>query len=294
MSYHRLIYSNSPVLTGVFVPLASLLSWSSFFLSDWSFALAVDLVLNLLLVGLISVEEEIWKDLPVLAPWELTLEAENLPGEEPHDKTHGHLVLGVAWDDAVDIGEVSVAVAESDAWDVGVGSLADGLGVGVWIANDDEPWFDELALDGVVGEETWGEPLVDAHGAKELRELVDSTLAEWLGGDGEDIAWLLNSVDHTGSKLDLLPNLAKVEDVSTAGLGENVWLHSERAVGRTNVHLGGEHLPDSVFALNRHLQRLLAQLFTESVRTNMIVLVFNYELRVLRLHRHIHVYLHPL
>ena len=273
------IYLNSPVLTSVaLVPRGLLSDWSGL-LSDWSLALAVDLALDLLLVGLISVEEEIWKDLPVLAPWELTPEAEDLPGEEPHDKTHGHLVLGVAWDDAVDIGKVGIAVAEGNAWDVGVGSLTDGLSVGVWIANDDEPWLDELALDGVVGEETWGEPLVDAHGAEELRELVDSTLAEWLGGDSENVAWLLNSVDHTSSKLDLFPNLAKVEDVSAAGLGEHVWLHSEGAVGRTDVDLGGEHLPDSVFALNssRHLisERLMVPQLTRFVWTKIIGLYSN-------------------
>ena len=79
----------------------------------------------------------------------------------------------------------------------------------------------------MVGEEAWSETLVDAEGAKELGEFVDSALAVWLGGDGENIAWLFNGDDHAGGELDLFPDHSEVEDVGGPCALVNVWLHSE-------------------------------------------------------------------
>ena len=137
---------------------------------------------------------------------------------------------------------MSIGIAKSNAWDVSVGSFVDSLLVSVWIANNDEAWFNEFAVDGLVSEETWGEALVNAWATKELAELVDSTLAKWLLRNSKDIAWFFDAKDHAGSKLNLFKGHLKVDDVS-AGLsaGEDVWLHVIGNVSATDMALGGEH-----------------------------------------------------
>ena len=228
-------------------------------LSDGIIAFSLESSGDLLFIGSITVEVKIWHDVPLLGAGESATEAENLTGEEPHDKTDGGLVLGVAWDDAVDIVEVSISIAKGNAWDVSISSLVDSLGVSVWIADDDEAWLDELR-DGVVSEEAWGEALVDALGAEELAELVNSALAVWLGRNGKNILWFLNSVDHTSCELDLLVGHGKIEDMGTiTAAGEDVWLHTEGENVRAIVDFSSKHKLDSSLAVSsRHTERSAA------------------------------------
>lgn len=112
--------------------------------------------------------------------------------------------LVVGWDSDVDELSWGVGIAESDDWDVNVGSLLDSLGIGAGIGDDDEAGFLEGASD-IVGEVTRGESTGDGDGTGVCGELQDSTLTIRTGGDDTDIGGVVDSCDDAGSKNDLLP-----------------------------------------------------------------------------------------
>lgn len=112
--------------------------------------------------------------------------------------------LVVGWDSNIDILGWGVGVAESDDWDVDVGSLLDSLSIGAWVGDDDETGFLERAGD-IVGEVTGGEATSDSDGTSVGGELEDSALTVWTGGDDTDIGWVVNGDDYAGSEDDFLP-----------------------------------------------------------------------------------------
>jgi len=112
--------------------------------------------------------------------------------------------LVVGWDSDVDELSWGVSIAESDNWDVNVGSLLDSLGVGAGVGDDDEAGFLEGASD-VVGEVTRGESTGDGDGTGVGGKLQDSTLAIGTGGNDTDIGGVVDSCDDAGSENDLLP-----------------------------------------------------------------------------------------
>lgn len=116
--------------------------------------------------------------------------------------------LVVGWDGNINELSWGVSVAKSDDWDVDVGSLLDGLGVGAWVGDDNEAGLLERAGD-VVGEVTWGEATGDGGGTSVVGELQDSALTVWTGRDNADVSWVVDGCDDTGSKDDLLPKTRK-------------------------------------------------------------------------------------
>jgi hypothetical protein len=112
--------------------------------------------------------------------------------------------LVVGWDGYIDVFSWGVGVAESNDWDIDVGSLLDGLGIGTWIGDNDEAWFLEGAGD-VVGEVTGGEATSDSDGTSVSGELENSTLAVWTGGDDANVGWVVNGDDYAGGENDFLP-----------------------------------------------------------------------------------------
>jgi hypothetical protein len=162
-------------------------------------------------------------------------------------------------------------VSSYDDGDVDVGSLLDGLGVGAGVGDDDQTGLLERAGD-VVGEVTGGEATGNGDGTGVSGELEDSTLAVGTGRDDTDCgvlativslyrkssqsrniyisAWVpdkrtvggvVNGGDDTGSKDNLLPGLANVDNVDTVGPGlPQVRLHVYLEVLCAEVALSSE------------------------------------------------------
>lgn len=116
--------------------------------------------------------------------------------------------LVVGWDGNINELSWGVGIAKGDDWDVDVGSLLDGLGIGAWVGDDDEAWLLEGTGD-VVGEVTWGEATGDGLSTGVVGELQDSALTVWTGRDDTDVSWVVNGCDDTGSEDNLLPISAK-------------------------------------------------------------------------------------
>lgn len=171
--------------------------------SAWKLSLIGGL---LVLLGFwVTVEVQIGHDVPLsLAAGKSSTETKDLTGKHPPDETNGVTTLVVGWDSNIDVLGWRVGVAESDDWDVDVGSLLDSLSIGTWVGDDNETWFLEGAGD-VVGEVTGGEATGDGDGTGVGGELEDSTLAVWTGGDDTDVGWVVNGDDYAGGENNFLP-----------------------------------------------------------------------------------------
>lgn len=163
------------------------------------------------LLGLwVAVEVKIDHDVPVsLTGGDGATETEYLTGQHPPNKTDGVTGLVVGWDGNIDELGWGVGIAKGDDWDVDVGSLLDGLGIGAWIGDDDEAWLLEGTGD-VVGEVTWGETTGDGLGTGVVGKLQDSALTVWAGRDDTDVSWVVNGCDDAGSEDNLLPEARKL------------------------------------------------------------------------------------
>lgn len=86
------------------------------------------------------------------------------------------------------------------------------------IGDNQETGLDVLGLD-VVSEGTRGEAASDGVSSAVLRELKNSALgvgsASGLDGANSDVSGILDGDDDAGSKDELLPGLAEVDDVDT-------------------------------------------------------------------------------
>lgn len=172
-------------------------------IGTWDLSLLGDL---LVLLGLrVAVEVQIDHDVPVsLAVGDGTSQAEDLTGKHPPDETDGVAGLVVGWDGNVDELSWGVSVAKGNDWDVDVGSLLDGLGIGTGVGNDDETGLLERAGD-VVGEVTRGEATGNGDGTGVVGELQDSALSVRASGDNADVGGVVDGCDDTGSEDNLLP-----------------------------------------------------------------------------------------
>ncbi|KAH3676956.1 hypothetical protein OGATHE_001446 [Ogataea polymorpha] len=86
----------------------------------------------------VSVKVQVWHN----SPWlfsidESTSESQNFSGEQPPNQTSGVLTLIVTWDSNIDVLCWRITVNQSDDWDVNVGGLLDGLGIGSWVCHND-------------------------------------------------------------------------------------------------------------------------------------------------------------
>ena len=199
-------------------------------------------------------EEEVDGDVPLGGAGDGATEAEDLTGKEPVAEADGELTLVVGGDGNVDVLEGRVGIAEGDDGDIDVGRLADGLGVGAGVGDDQEAGLTELLGD-LVGEGTGGEASGDGLGAGVVGELKDSAHAVGAGGDGDDVLGVLDGDDDAGSEHELLPGLANVEDVDTVvAAAPDVLLHAVVRVAGTGVDAGTEHHLD-VLLLGLHGSR---------------------------------------
>jgi hypothetical protein len=147
------------------------------------------LLLGLLEVLRVVVEEEVDRDGPRLSAGDGAAHAENLTGEEPVAEADGELSLVVGRDGDVDILKRGVRVAESDDRDIDVTSLADTLGVGPGVGDDEDTGLPELLGD-LVGEGSGGDASSDGSASGVLGELEDGPLSVRAGRDDLNISSL--------------------------------------------------------------------------------------------------------
>lgn len=128
------------------------------------------------------------------------------------------LRLVVAGNGNINVLRRRVSVGKGNDGNVDVRSLLDGLGVRSRVGDDDEARLLERAGD-VVGEVTRGEAASNSSSAGVVGELQDGTLTVGAGRDGNDISGLGDGSNDAGSKDQLLPGLADVNDVDTIRSG---------------------------------------------------------------------------
>lgn len=120
--------------------------------------------------------------------------------------------LVVGGDSDIDKLQRSIGITEGDDWDVDVGSFTNSLVVNTGVGDDDETGLLERAGD-VVGEGTGGEAACDGLSTDVGSEFEDGTVTVGTSGNDTDVVGVLDSSDDSGSKDELLPGLANVEDV---------------------------------------------------------------------------------
>jgi hypothetical protein len=86
------------------------------------------------------------------------------------------------------------------------------LVVSPWVGKDEQPRLTEGRLQ-LIGEGSRGVPPSNSMGTSVLRELEDGALAVGAGGLDNDVLRVLNGNDYPRRQLELLPCLAKVDDV---------------------------------------------------------------------------------
>ena len=82
------------------------------------------------------------------------------------------------------------------------------------VGQDEETWFSECGLH-LVSEGTRGVPASNGIGTSVLSKLENSPLTIRPSRLHNDVLWVLNSNNHSGSQLKLLPGFAKVDNVDT-------------------------------------------------------------------------------
>jgi hypothetical protein len=86
------------------------------------------------------------------------------------------------------------------------------LVVSPWVGKDEQSGLTEGCLE-LIGEGTRGVPPSNGMGTSVLRELEDGALAVGAGGLDNDVLRVLDGNDYPRRQLELLPCLAKVDDV---------------------------------------------------------------------------------
>ena len=198
----------------------------------------------LFLLGLfgVTVEEDIDHDVPRSGARGLALEAEDLTAEEPPDEADGVLGLVVGGDDAIDVADGGVGVADGDGRDVGIRSFEEGLAVGVRVSDDDEARLGELLLD-LIGEGTGSETTSKGLSTSETGELQDGTLAVRARSNDGNISGLFDGDDHTSGEDDLLVGLLEIDDVNSGGVTlVDVAFHLEISSLAAEVDVASKHL----------------------------------------------------
>jgi hypothetical protein len=198
-------------------------------------------LLGLLLLALkllrVSPEERVDHDIPSSSSLESTSEIEDLASKKVIDQSDGFLTSVIAWNGDVDVLERRVSVAESDARNVGVRSLLDGLAVSLGVSDNQKSWLHELASD-LVGECTWGPSLSNGLSASVVGELHDSSGTERSLRADNNVLWVLNGGDNSSSNHQLFPSLTEMDDVDiVVTLLVDISLHSEVDISGTNVGL---------------------------------------------------------
>jgi len=194
--------------------------------------------------------ENIDWDVPGLVARDLVAEAEDLTAEEPVHQSNGVLTLVVARNGNIDITERAISVSEGNDGDVTIRGFSQGLVILDGVSDDQQARLLVLSLD-VVGEGTGGEATGNWGSLGVRSELKDGTLGEGGGTRGLDgadsnVSWVLDGGNDTGSKDELFPGFAEVDDMNTilsASL-KDIARHVGIAVTGTQVDLASQHLLD--------------------------------------------------
>ena len=200
------------------------------------------LTLSLLLLNLlrVAVEEHVGHDVPLLVARDAALEAEHLTAEEPPEETNRVLGLVVARDGNVDVAKGRVSIAECNDGDVDVRSLPDSLVVDARVGDDNDARLLEGA-DDVVGKGTGGETASDGSCARVGGELEHGPVTVLPTGNDANVRRVLDGSENTGSKDDLLPSLAEVDEVDPVSAAlVDVRKHCLLDILGADVRLGGE------------------------------------------------------
>ena len=185
----------------------------------------------------VSPEERVDHDIPGGSSLEGSSQVEDFTSQKIVDQGDGLLASVVAWDSDIDVLKWRVGVAESDARDVGIRSLLDGLAISLGISDNQESWLHELAGD-LVGEGTWGPSLSNGLSTSVMSELHHSSRTKRSLRANDDVLGILNGSDNSGSNHQLLPGLTEVDDVDVVvTLLVDITLHSEVNISGTNVGL---------------------------------------------------------
>ena len=194
------------------------------------------LLLTLELFG-VSPEERVNHDVPRGTSLEGTSQVEDLTGQQPVHEGDGLLTSVVAGDGNIDVLEGRVSVAQSDAGDVGVRGLLDGLDVGLGVSDDQQTGLHELSSD-LVSQGSGSPSLGDGLNTGVVSELHDSSGTEGSLRADDDVLGVLDGDDDSGGNHQLLPGLSEVDDIDVvATLLVDVTLHLEVQVASTNVGL---------------------------------------------------------
>lgn len=86
--------------------------------------------------------------------------------------------------------------------------------VSPWVGKDEQAGLTEGCLE-LIGEGTRGVPPSNGMGTSVLCKLEDGTLAVGAGRLDNDVLRVLDGNNHPRRELELLPSLAKVDDVDT-------------------------------------------------------------------------------
>ena len=120
----------------------------------------------------------------------------------------------VTWNSNIDVFGWGVQIGQSDDWDVNVRRFLNGLSIGSWVGNNDQSWFLERSGD-VVGERTWGESTGNWGSTGVGSVLQDSSLTVGSGRDSNNIFWVWNGSNDSGSQDNFFPGLTNVDNVDT-------------------------------------------------------------------------------
>jgi len=194
----------------------------------------------------VSVEEEIWHDVPFFGSAEGSLQSLDFSGQKPVSQTNTVGGFVVARNADIDVFDWRIGIAQGNDWDVDVASFSDGLVVDSWIGDDDQSWLSVAGL-GVIGKATWGESAVHGGSFDELGAFDGGSLTNIFGRNNADIFWVVDGGDDSGGEGDFFPHLGDVENMSTAGSSfPNVLVHLVVAVVASQMHFGGEDFPGIV------------------------------------------------
>jgi hypothetical protein len=209
----------------------------------------------------ISPEEGVNHDIPSVSSLEGATEMENLSSQQPVHEGDGFLSSVVAWDSDIDVVEWRVGVTQSDARDVSVRGLLDGLMIGLGVSDDQETGLHELTSD-LVSQHTWGPSLGNSLTASVVGELHDGSGTERSLRANDDVLRILNGNNNSGSNHELLPSLTEMDDVDVvSALSVDITLHLEVHILGTDLGLEGNRYK---IHYNRYSHTLQMSIFSIS------------------------------
>mmetsp|Transcript_7537 Transcript_7537/g.10198 ORF Transcript_7537/g.10198 Transcript_7537/m.10198 type:complete len:310 (+) Transcript_7537:390-1319(+) len=206
----------------------------------------------------LAVKEQVHHHVPRVLEGDGSAHLQDHAGKEEVEYSNGVLTLVVGRDGNVNMLEGRVGVAESNSWDVDIGRLTDRLMIGTGIREKQQTRLLELVLD-LIGEGTGGMATGNGLGTSVLGKLEHRSLSIGTCRLNNNILRVLDSDEDASSHHQLIPSLAKVNDVNAIGATlPHISLHLKVAILGAQVNLGRQHELDiSLFLSKRHICNLI-------------------------------------